>query len=40
MSEQPSQHQDEDTRASEQVEKAESPTPADQTSEKDTEAAE
>ncbi|HEX2272654.1 MAG TPA: hypothetical protein VHG90_02140 [Acidimicrobiales bacterium] len=40
MSEQPSQHQDEETRADEQVEKAGSPTPADPTSEKDAEAAE
>ncbi len=40
MSEQPSQHQDEQTRAAEQTEKAEQPTPADPTSERDVEAAE
>ena len=41
MSEQPTQHNDEDTRADEQVEKAaDAPTPADPTSEKDREAAE
>ncbi len=40
MSEQPSQHQDEQTRAAEQAEKAEQPTPADPVSERDEEAAE
>ena len=39
MSEQPSQHGDEDTRAAEQVEKAEdAPTPADPVNEEDEEA--
>lgn len=41
MSEQPTQHQDEDTRAAEQAQKAEeAPTPADPTSEADEQAAE
>jgi hypothetical protein len=40
MSEQPTQHQDEETRGAEQAEKAEAPTPADPTSEKDEEATE
>ncbi len=40
MSEQPSQHEDEQTRAAEQVEKADAPTPADPLTDRDEEAAE
>ena len=40
MSEQPNQTNDEDTRASEQAEKAETQTPADPVSDRDTEGSE